>query len=167
MIAVEVDLDAHSFGIGGHGEMYRLIEGDGVRDLHAVAEHLTGQFCSEQEGSGIGPVENLRPPPEKRSERILVKGHGRAMQETLAFERTFPPGASTVARAKRPLSLPLWRAWPSAVTGNIGGVDDTKVLLMRIIGHSREPQASLALAGGEIFAAVYTSSFEAKRGKSM
>src|SRR4051794_35476304 len=67
----------------------------------------------------------LRPPREKPSTSILVKGQGPAIQETLAFRNSFPAGASMVAdpitafhfpsgeHGSRPSqgTLPLFTTW--------------------------------------------------------
>ena len=48
----------------------------------------------------------LRPPREKRSDSILVKGHGPAIQETLAFRNSFPSPASSDAEPIAAFHLP-------------------------------------------------------------
>ena len=68
------------------------------------------------------------PPPEKRSERILVKGHGPAMQETLALEKTFPPGASKVAEPSAAFHFPSGEHGHRPLQGTLAVLTTRKVL---------------------------------------
>ena len=79
VVAVEVGLDAHSFGISGHREMYRLTEGDGVREPHAVAyrrmenlrfEKKTWSALPARVRTSVGQASSRRNPSANGAERV-------------------------------------------------------------------------------------------------
>src|SRR5215831_3029793 len=130
VVAVEVGLDAHTLGIGGHREMHRLTEDNGVREPHALADHRVEHLRFEQEGSGIGPVENRHtdggPTARKAVRADTGKGTWPGNAGNSGPGKDIPFGSLEGFRTNRRLPLPVRRARPSFVAGNIGGVDDAK-----------------------------------------
>src|SRR5215831_8560746 len=68
------------------------------------------------------------PPLEKPSERILVKGHGPAMQETLALEKTFPSEALRVTEPTAAFHFPSGEHGHRSLQGTLAALTTRKVL---------------------------------------
>ena len=68
----------------------------------------------------------VRPPWEKPSESIRVKGHGPAMHVTLALRNTLPSPASKDAEPMCALHLPSGEHGECLLHRNVAGIYDLK-----------------------------------------